>query len=119
MVRSHLGEFARAMGQWIDDARRSHPGSLKGLTATMRNPSLEESVHGGAFIILIPLFNDWETFAKLAVRLDEVLAADARVADILIVDDASTSAPDERTAFGNYRALRRVDVLSLRRNLGH
>ena len=71
------------------------------------------------FIILIPLFNDWDTFAKLAVRLDAVLAASDREADILIVDDASVVDPDPRTTFGPYRALRRVEVLRLRRNLGH
>ena len=72
-----------------------------------------------SFIILIPLFNDWDTFAKLAVRLDLVLAASHRDADILIVDDASLTEPDSRTSFGPYQALRRVEVLRLRRNLGH
>jgi polyisoprenyl-phosphate glycosyltransferase len=71
------------------------------------------------FIILIPLFNDWDTFAKLAVQLDEVLTASHREADILIVDDASVVDPDPRATHGQYRALRRVEVLRLRRNLGH
>ena len=78
-----------------------------------------ERSSGTPFIILIPLFNDWDTFAKLAVQLDEVLAASNREADILIVDDASVVDPDPRTTFGQYRALRRVEVLRLRRNLGH
>jgi hypothetical protein len=71
------------------------------------------------FVILIPLYNDWETFAKLAVKLDEVLASAGREADILIVDDASVVDPDPRSRFGPYRAVRRIDVLRLRRNLGH
>jgi glycosyltransferase involved in cell wall biosynthesis len=74
---------------------------------------------GGPFVILIPLFNDWETFAKLAVKIDEVLSSCEREADILIVDDASVVDPDPRSRFGPYRAVRRIDVLRLRRNLGH
>jgi hypothetical protein len=74
---------------------------------------------GSPFLILIPLFNDWETFAKLVVRIDEVLVASGRQADILIVDDASLIDPDPESGFGPYRAVRRIDVLRLRRNLGH
>jgi hypothetical protein len=74
---------------------------------------------GGRFVILIPLFNDWETFAKLVVRIDNVLSARGREADILIVDDASVVDPDPGSICGPYRAVRRIDVLRLRRNLGH
>jgi hypothetical protein len=85
----------------------------------MRDESDGEGAAGRVFVILIPLFNDWDTFTKLAVRLDEVLAAEKLEADILIVDDASTVEPDARALSGGLRALRRVEVLSLRRNLGH
>jgi hypothetical protein len=85
----------------------------------MRNESDEEGSPGSSFTILIPLFNDWDSFAKLAVRLDEVLAAEDLRADILIVDDASLIDPPERVVPRPLRALGRIDVLSLRRNLGH
>jgi glycosyltransferase involved in cell wall biosynthesis len=86
----------------------------------MRNESDdEEGSPAGTFVILIPLFNDWDTFARLAVRLDEVLAAEGLQADVLIVDDASVIEPTERVVPRQFRALRRVDVLGLRRNLGH
>src|SRR4051812_10319765 len=78
-----------------------------------------EDSFDGAFTVLIPLFNDWDTFSKLALRLDEVLAGAGLRADILIVDDASLVEPGERVVPREFRALRRVDVLSLRRNLGH
>jgi hypothetical protein len=74
---------------------------------------------GSRCVILIPLFNDWETFAKLVVLIDEVLSASNREADILVVDDASVVDPDPRSTFGPYRAVRRIDVLRLRRNVGH
>jgi glycosyltransferase involved in cell wall biosynthesis len=85
----------------------------------MRNTSDEESQPGGGVVILIPLFNDWDTFAKLAVRLDDILVGKGQHADILIVDDASVVEPDGRVVQRDFRALRRVEVLSLRRNLGH
>ncbi len=87
--------------------------------ACPRRRENRSSLPGSRFIILIPLFNDWDTFAKLAAQLDEVLAAGNREADILIVDDASVIDADPRTTFSQYRALRRVEVLRLRRNLGH
>jgi glycosyltransferase involved in cell wall biosynthesis len=74
---------------------------------------------GTPVVILIPLFNDWETFAKLVVKIDDVLTSAGREADILIVDDASVVDPDPQHRFGPYRAVRRIDVLRLRRNLGH
>jgi glycosyltransferase involved in cell wall biosynthesis len=77
-----------------------------------------EGSPGNPFLVLIPLFNDWDTFVKLAARLDEVLADRELEADVLIVDDASPIAP-EAALLGSYQALRRVEVLRLRRNLGH
>jgi glycosyltransferase involved in cell wall biosynthesis len=74
---------------------------------------------GSRVIILVPLFNDWDAFAALAVRIDAVLAAGGREADILVVDDASVVDPDSLATFGPYQSLRRVEVLRLRRNLGH
>jgi polyisoprenyl-phosphate glycosyltransferase len=85
----------------------------------MRNTSDEETWPGTDVVILIPLFNDWDTFAKLAVLLDDVLAAKGMQADILVVDDASVVEPGGRVVQRDFRALRRVEVLSLRRNLGH
>jgi glycosyltransferase involved in cell wall biosynthesis len=70
-------------------------------------------------VILIPTFNDWESLAQLLPRLDSVLSAHGIEVDVLIVDDGSTSEPEELTPAASSRALRRVDVLRLRRNLGH
>lgn len=73
----------------------------------------------GHALILVPLFNDWASFAELAARLDAVLAACGRSADILVVDDASTADPALTDRLPPLRAIGRVDVLALRRNLGH
>src|SRR6478735_4202399 len=74
----------------------------------------------GSVVILIPLFNDWASFTQLVDRLDVVLGEHGLRADVLIVDDGSTVDPSpEGVVRRGLDAVRRVDVLRLRRNLGH
>ena len=71
-------------------------------------------------LILIPVFDDWESFARLLVDLDAALAAAGDSARVLAVDDGSTTALDPSAIPAcPGRALRGVEVLQLRRNLGH
>lgn len=70
-------------------------------------------------VILIPIFNDWESLALLLPRLDEALAARSLEADVLVVDDGSTLEPNEAPGDRPFVAVRRIDVLRVRRNLGH
>jgi len=70
-------------------------------------------------VVLIPVFNDWDSLGELVPRLDAVLAAHGLKADVLVVDDGSTSEPDDIVGPVSFVALARVDVLRLRRNLGH
>ena len=72
---------------------------------------------GCPLVVLIPVYNDWIAVEKLLRELDKVLEAHALNADILIVDDGSTVEP--ASTFDGYSALGRVDVLELKRNLGH
>ena len=69
-------------------------------------------------IILMPVYNDWDALSLLLPMLDRALKADGLTAGILLVDDGSTTAPPKNfeTVF---EAIVSVDVLSLRRNLGH
>ena len=69
--------------------------------------------------MLIPVFNDWESLALLLPQLDEALAARGIEADVLVIDDGSTTEPDGDPERRSFNALRRIDVLRLRRNLGH
>ena len=69
--------------------------------------------------ILMPLFEDWSSCRELLLRLDDALAAASRPARVLIVDDASPTSDPGFASGAKYRAIARVDVLSLRRNLGH
>ena len=70
-------------------------------------------------VIVMPVYQDWESASilcqSLDERLDRLLDVTVRV---LLVDDGS---PDEEVGWGlsETRSILQVDVLRLRRNLGH
>jgi len=68
-------------------------------------------------VVCIPVFNDWQPVVTLLDQLDGVAATMKAVVDVVLVDDGSTEVRPER--LGRFRALRRVSVLRLRRNVGH
>ncbi len=68
--------------------------------------------------ILMPVYNDWEALSLLLPRLDRELKAGGLAVGIVLVDDASTTAPPKNFA-ALFEAIATIDVLSLRRNLGH
>ena len=70
-------------------------------------------------IILLPVYNDWAALAKLLTRLDDVLEKNHLRAGILVVDDGSTQLVPREPLFTAARAIGPVEVLHLRRNLGH
>jgi hypothetical protein len=70
-------------------------------------------------LILIPIYNDWDAVSLLLVGLDRVLTDARLVARVLLVDDGSIVPLDETIGRRPYLALDRIDVLALRRNVGH
>ena len=67
--------------------------------------------------VLTPIFNDWAALSALIPALDRELASRGRPAALLIVDDGSSQPPlDMRFEVA---ALTSVEILHLRRNLGH
>ena len=79
----------------------------------------EPAVGRNGMLILMPIYNDWAAVDLLLPSLDRVLAGAGLVADVLLVDDGSTVRPPARWAADNWRALGRIELLSLRRNVGH
>ena len=70
-------------------------------------------------MVLIPVFKDWESASLLCRKLDEQWAQLApNTAQVLLVDDGSPVAAAGWEPFIP-RNLRSLDVLQLRRNLGH
>jgi polyisoprenyl-phosphate glycosyltransferase len=77
-------------------------------------PALDEPL-----LILIPVFNDWPSLSKLLDALDATLAEHDLEAGVLVVDDGSTTTPVDDPTTRTFRALKHVEILELRRNLGH
>ena len=79
----------------------------------------EIDASGPALVILLPVFNDWVAAQKLLAQLDRVLTEGSIEARVLIVNDGSTIAPMMTFPGCDFQALVCVDILHLRRNLGH
>lgn len=71
------------------------------------------------WVVLLPVFNDWEAARLLIEKLDEVAGAVGLRAEILIVDDASTKRPGPWFRDPDLATLEGVRILPLRRNLNH
>lgn len=72
-----------------------------------------------ALAIVTPVFNDWLSWQRLLGELDAVLGELPGGVYVLGVDDGSNEAFEPPPGFGGFRAVRRVEVLELARNLGH
>lgn len=70
-------------------------------------------------LILIPVFNDWESLEMLINSLDEVLKEENIPTEVLVVDDASTISVHDSFMSSKFQAVKKVNILKLRRNLGH
>ena len=70
-------------------------------------------------LILIPVFNDWEAVAMLLGQLDKAAEGSGFRPEIVLVDDGSTQPVSNDLLGLSYQNIASVDILSLRRNLGH
>jgi hypothetical protein len=68
--------------------------------------------------VVMPIYNDWEAASLLIPALDRVLAESRLSARLVLVNDGSTVDPPECISAPS-RAIRLVEVLTLKRNLGH
>lgn len=70
-------------------------------------------------IILMPIYNDWDALSRLLPALAREMSASDLRATILLVDDGSTVPTPKNFGAGNHSPIERIDILHLRRNLGH
>ena len=75
--------------------------------------------HDDNLIILMPVYNDWRALSLLLPILDRELKENRLTASIILVDDGSTEAVPENLAPARFESIEVIEVLSLRRNLGH
>lgn len=71
-------------------------------------------------IILIPVYNDWESLGMLLNRLEGFSAQGGIEPSIVVVDDGSTQLPSA-DIFDDlkHKSLRRIDLIHLHMNIGH
>lgn len=79
----------------------------------------ESETRNERLMILMPVYNDWRALSLLLPLLDRELDTNGLNVDILLVDDGSTMPVPEDLARSRFEAIETIDVLSLRRNLGH
>ena len=71
------------------------------------------------FLILIPSYNDWQALALLLELIEDFLSYNRLNSDIVMIDDGSTLPLDETLFYKEWHGINSIQVLKLRRNLGH
>ena len=69
------------------------------------------------FIILIPVYNDWESVFKLLENIDLQTAGWDVEVSVLIINDASTE--ERPLTESNFKKIKSVRVINMRQNRGH
>src|SRR6266568_6900742 len=83
-------------------------------------PESKENIQLNSTLILIPVFDDWQAAFLLLTHLDEALHDKRIQAEVLFVDDASSSAmAQDEFLLPNLKSIQKVSVIELRRNFGH
>ena len=88
------------------------------MTVTDSEARAATTTVGGTFVVLMPIYEDWESASVLVGRVQSALAGLVDRVEFLLVNDGSVAPPPAAIALGDAPAAR-VDVLHLRRNLGH
>lgn len=70
-------------------------------------------------LFVVPVYEDWPVLAKLLSALDTMVRERSLDAEVLVIDDGSSTPGGGALRPAGTPALRRLRVLELRRNLGH
>ena len=68
-------------------------------------------------IILIPIYNDWQSATKLLENINNEVSGIDHTFSIILVNDASTEQITENLS--NFSNLNSVQILNLKQNVGH
>jgi polyisoprenyl-phosphate glycosyltransferase len=72
--------------------------------------------------VLMPIYNDWSAVSTVLLELERELRSQNRTASVVLIDDGSSQLPDfgnPPVASSSLTAVTSIDVVHLRRNLGH
>jgi polyisoprenyl-phosphate glycosyltransferase len=72
-----------------------------------------------SMVVMMPCYNDWEAVRLLLKQLDSTFIAIGLRGEVLLVDDCSSMPRPMDLAKGPFQALNSIEVLQLRRNMGH
>jgi glycosyltransferase involved in cell wall biosynthesis len=70
-------------------------------------------------VALVPVYNDWEAARHLVLELDSAFAGSGTSLQVVLLDDGSSSGSASALAALDLHLITAVDVVQLRRNLGH
>lgn len=70
-------------------------------------------------VVMMPCYNDWDAVRLLLRELENSFNSINLRSEVLLVDDCSSTAEPENLANGPFHALSSIEVLKLRRNMGH
>jgi len=71
-------------------------------------------------VILMPVYNDWDSFGTLLGEIDQVLSGRGLELSIVAVDDGSNQPCNlSKQSFEKPGTIQRIEVLRVARNLGH
>ena len=66
-------------------------------------------------IILIPIYNDWESFIMISDKINDQMRSLGKPGQILVVNDNSSVKPPK---FSNYSNIETIELINLNKNLG-
>jgi glycosyltransferase involved in cell wall biosynthesis len=90
------------------------------MSAEVRPDAKNGPPRRGRYLIVVPVFNDWDSLSGLLSGLENVLREADMEAEVMAVDDGSTiPAPISDLAGRCLRAITALSILRLGRNLGH
>lgn len=72
-----------------------------------------------AVLIIIPVFNDWNSLQMLLVHLDKTFTNTNISLEVLIINDGSNISSDNNFTLPTPESINKINILELRRNLGH